>query len=326
MAEKLGDINDAVFLDAEAIQNDFQKKVSDYEQVAQAITNNLLKAPGVHSARYRVKDPKRLEDKIIRKKLESPNRVLTVTTYQNEITDLAGVRVLHLFKGGWERIHKYITSTWELKEQPLAYYREGDSKSLLDRFANQGCELKLHPAAYRSVHYIIETSTTKSKKYVEIQVRTIFEEGWSEVDHRIRYPKNTSNPLVNDLLLMLNRLAGNADEMSTFVQELNYYVKESERDLKALERDKDKQIAELKEIIKNAKLSAGDKSKFENVANAMTDANSIANLRKFQNTLFNFGLTNSIRGIPSPADIKPDGPVVLGLEDISETGEPAKEE
>ncbi|MBU6122052.1 RelA/SpoT domain-containing protein [Hymenobacter siberiensis] len=248
-----------------------------------------------------MKDPKNLFNKIIRKKKALPNRNITLSNYELEINDLAGVRVLHLFKGGWERIHKYITQTWTLKEQPIAYYRTGDSPTMLDRFSKQGCDLRVHPAAYRSVHYVIETSTTKEKKYVEIQVRTIFEEGWSEVDHRIRYPNNTDNQLVNDMLMMLNRLAGNADEMSSFIQELNLYIKESQWEFKALELEKDQQIAELKEIIKNANLSPGDKNKFENVADRMSAADNAA---AFAKGIF---LTNPFPKLPSLAGLKARG-------------------
>jgi putative GTP pyrophosphokinase len=51
-------------------------------------------------------------------------------------------------------------------------------------------------------------------------VRTIFEEGWSEIDHRIRYPNFSDNPLVNYFLTIFNRLSGSADEMGGFVKGL----------------------------------------------------------------------------------------------------------
>jgi len=36
------------------------------------------------------------------------------------------------------------------------------------------------------VHYLLVMQPTKQRYLCELQVRTIFEEGWSEVDHRIR--------------------------------------------------------------------------------------------------------------------------------------------
>lgn len=52
-----------------------------------------------------------------------------------------------------------------------------------------------------------------------MQVRTIFEEGWSEIDHQLRYPYDLDNSLLQDQLLVLNRVAGSADEMANAIRE-----------------------------------------------------------------------------------------------------------
>lgn len=236
-----------------AIENDFIQKSTDYEQTAQYVTNVLLKTSGVHSVRYRVKNPRHLSQKILRKKLENKERILTLDTYEQEITDLAGIRILHLFKNDWQDIHQFIMSTWELKEPPTAYYRQGDPDDFLQMF--EGCEIKEHPKGYRSVHYIIETSPTKAKRYLELQVRTIFEEAWSEIDHTIRYPNFSDDPLTNNLLMILNRLAGSADEMSSFVQQLSSHLVASQAQYAELDRKRE----ELQKIIDKT-TSAEDKS------------------------------------------------------------------
>ncbi|EKH2437192.1 hypothetical protein O4M18_004240 [Escherichia coli] len=84
----------------------------------------------------------------------------------------------------------------------------------------KGCRIKLHDAGYRSVHYVIKTRPIKDEIFTEIQVRTIFEEGWSEIDHRIRYPDISDDHLINHFLMIFNRLAGSADEMGAFIFEL----------------------------------------------------------------------------------------------------------
>ena len=254
--------------DMVAIRRDFVTKALSYEHTAQYITNLLLKTPGVHSVRYRVKSPLHLYRKIVRKKLENKDRVLTLATYEEEITDLAGIRILHLFKSDWRRIHKFITNTWTLKEKPIAYHRQGDSPAFLKMF--EDCDIKEHPFGYRSVHYIIETSPTKAKRYIELQVRTIFEEGWSEIDHKVRYPSFSDNPLTNNLLMILNRLAGSADEMSSFVQELSIHLEESQYQLEQLESEKDEQIRKLEDIIKNSDISGKDKTALESIAKTLT--------------------------------------------------------
>jgi ppGpp synthetase/RelA/SpoT-type nucleotidyltranferase len=255
-----------------AIQQDFLSKAASYEQDALYTTNLFLKAPGVHSVRYRVKDSEHLIEKIVRKRLERKDRLITIETYEQELTDLAGVRVLHLFKGDWQHIHNYILGTWDLKEKPTAYYRQGDAAEILTMFGELNCEVKQHPAGYRSVHYIIDTSPTKVKRHLEIQVRTIFEEGWSEVDHKIRYPNFSNNPLTNSLLLMLNRLAGSADEMSSFVQELSAYIINSESEFKQLEAEKNEQIQKLEAVIQNPTTSQEAKVALESVAESITNS------------------------------------------------------
>ena len=88
------------------------------------------------------------------------------------------------------------------------------------RFEEEGFEVRNHPAGYRSVHYVIESSPVKRKIITEIQVRTIFEEGWSEIDHKVRYPNFSDNDLIRCFLEIFNRMAGSADDMGAFVQGL----------------------------------------------------------------------------------------------------------
>jgi putative GTP pyrophosphokinase len=252
-----------------AIQRDFISKVPSYQEDAQYVTNMLLKVVGAHSVRYRIKSPDGLAKKIIRKKRENGKRNISLHTYEREMTDLAGIRVLHLFKGDWQLVHNYIIKTWKLKEKPTAYYRQGDSAKVLAMFTSQSCRVKPHHAGYRSVHYIIELSSTRVKRYIEIQVRTIFEEGWSEVDHKIRYPDFSDNPLTNSLLLMLNRLAGSADEMSEFVQELHSYLLTTAQEHKRMKEEKDERIKQLEAIISNGKLSREEEDTLKSIANSL---------------------------------------------------------
>lgn len=175
-----------------------------------------------------------------------------------ELTDLIGVRALHLFKEDWNQIHDLITNTWDLNEIPTAYYREGDSTEYKKSFQEKGCEPKEHPFGYRSVHYIIETKPAKTKYFAEIQVRTIFEEAWSEIDHTIRYPYDQDNQIFGQFLMILNRLAGSADEMGTFVQFLKKYLKTQEASHQKAIFEKDKLILELETKIKESKLEKAD--------------------------------------------------------------------
>lgn len=145
-------------------------------ETAGLISSILQQGKDVHSVRWRIKDPEHLMGKIIRKKIENESsekyHSITKDNYTEVITDLIGIRVLHLFKEDWETIHNYLDSKWEFKEPPIVYIRNGDTPDI----NIEGSVEKTHSAGYRSVHYIISTRLLKKDVYTEIQVRTIFEE------------------------------------------------------------------------------------------------------------------------------------------------------
>lgn len=107
----------------------------------------------------------------------------------------------------------------------------------------------------------MQTKPTKNIFFGEIQVRTIFEEAWSEIDHTIRYPYNLDNPVFSQFLFIFNRLAGSADEMGTFISFLRDQLKEIDIKHQQVVGEKDKIINELESRIKDLKLKESD-SKF----------------------------------------------------------------
>lgn len=216
--------------------------------------------PHVHSVRYRVKDAEHLIEKIIRKKVENPEREITTATYLSEITDLIGIRVLHLFKTEWVIIHQNILDTWNLKEPVIAYYRAGDNTNI---FEENKCTPKEHKSGYRSIHYIAESQPTKLRTYAEIQVRTIFEEAWSEIDHTVRYPYDMDNPLLAQYLLIFNRLAGSADEMGAFILNLRKHLQEIQEDSRIINSEKEKATKQLQDAINRLKISEKEKRDLE---------------------------------------------------------------
>lgn len=243
------------------IGNHYLSIRGDLEPTAEYVVKCLRRVGAVHSLKYRIKSHRHLLEKIIRKSDADSSRRINIENYQTEITDLIGVRALHLFKGDWLTIHDFITHAWELHETPIAYVRVGDVERFTDKFKEKGCEVKEHPFGYRSVHYLIRSKPRKALRIIEIQVRTIFEEGWAEIDHRTRYPYDTNNPLLGQYLGTFNRLAGAADEMGTIVMVLKQQIDERNQERKA----KDKKIQELEDELQNtvAQLAVSDEEKEE---------------------------------------------------------------
>lgn len=232
------------------IYDDFVRSKSErYEKILEEFLNTYLKdinkdkekeeeKVNIHSVRSRVKNPEHLLAKIIRKKQENQNkyRKLDKTNYEKFITDLIGIRCLVLFKADWKNFHYYIISRFEnnvdyyikdsitdfddnenhfyIAEKPKVHIRNGDARDIYDEVLPP--DSVLDGKVYRSVHYIIKYKGV----YLEIQVRTLFEEGWGEVDHAVVYPYYQNDRILKEYTEMLNRLSGLADEMSGFFYRL----------------------------------------------------------------------------------------------------------
>ena len=112
---------------------------------------------------------------------------------------------------------------WEIRETPQINIRRGDYNviQLQESISEMNCEIIVRDHGYRSVHYLIGVSVTKKDEIlVEIQVRTVFEEAWSEIDHLMRYPYDVDNPVITEYLAIFNRIVGSADEMGTFIKNM----------------------------------------------------------------------------------------------------------
>ena len=199
---------------------DYEARRNEFDNAAQVFARAMQGFKAVHSVRWRVKDTDHLLEKIVRKRKDRNRkyRDITVANYRVKVTDLVGLRALHLFKDDCVSIDKDIRAAWPQKEKPTAYIREGDTAR--QQLRDMRLTVKNHKDGYRSIHYICQTQPTKAVVLAEIQVRTIFEEGWSEIDHRIRYPNHSKDEVVKYFLRIFNSLAGSADEMGTFVQRL----------------------------------------------------------------------------------------------------------
>jgi ppGpp synthetase/RelA/SpoT-type nucleotidyltranferase len=258
--EKLGFKWDALA----TIYADYLRRHGELSHVAETISKRLGQIPEVHSLKSRIKDPAHLIEKIVRKRRKEPDHPISIANYRTEITDLIGVRALHLFKDEWAAIHRGISECWELVEgqKPTAYIRKGDDSKA---FAAEGCEVTEHERGYRSVHYLVKCQPTKTPSVVEIQVRTIFEEGWSEIDHRIAYPYSVDDQLLSGYLAVFNVLAGNADQMATFIRILKTGLAKSREEQTASTKGLQAAISRLEKLEKELGAERGEKARLKEI-------------------------------------------------------------
>lgn len=275
----------------------------------------------VHSVRWRIKSADHLLAKIVRKRAEGNPKYTDVSqkNYYEIVTDLVGVRALHLFKDDCFLIDRSLKSTWEPHETPIAYLRSGDPEDLTRRFSESGFAIKTHPAGYRSVHYVFQTQPLQRKVFAEVQVRTIFEEGWSEIDHRVRYPNFSDDQLVGYFLTIFNRLAGSADEMGSFVRDLTAAIqafrakvadatREKEEALKAME----KSLGDLEKLKKQDAATNAKLTELQAEVNRLRASPSLE-------SIFSGTTRNAFAGLP-PLDTKLLFADLEGLKTLDTTG------
>lgn len=239
------------------------------ESVGRYVVDALLKCGKVHSIKYRLKEDEHLAEKIIRKCSADSGRRVTPENFREEITDLVGIRALHLFKEDWINVHEYICSTWSLAEKPVAYVRAGDSEEVLKYYNSNNCEVKEHRFGYRSVHYLIESRPDLEKYVVEVQARTVFEEAWGEIDHVISYPYQTGNELLVRLSMILNRLAANADELGSYMRYLKAKTDFTEQQYRQTIREKNVLIEDLLSRIEDLEIDREQKEALTSSLNAL---------------------------------------------------------
>jgi putative GTP pyrophosphokinase len=188
------------------------------KQLATALGDSSLLAPHIHSIKARVKDPVHLRGKLLRKLAAherdgtqfeiSPENVLS------KVTDLAGIRILHLHTTQVRDIDRVLQAFFEeqqyhLREGPFARTWDDESRRF---FRDCGITTQDSPTLYTSVHYIVE-SASKTTIACEVQVRTLMEEVWGEVDHLINYPAPAQSIACREQLKVLARVTSSASSL-----------------------------------------------------------------------------------------------------------------
>lgn len=255
-----------------AIAEDYTGRLEHFYEVrdmfVREIIENQEEKTGLHSYRTRIKTAEHLIEKIIRRRVENYLKYwkLNRENYLKFVTDIIGFRGLLLYREDWVVFHKHLLSCFEnrpewyvhdclrdfeqdrdnyMAEAPKVHMRSGDFGDIYaDWISSDNIYSQKY---YRSVHYIIKYRGV----YLELQVRTLFEEGWGEIDHHILYPYKKKDPMLTEFSELLNRLAGMGDEMASFYRRLQHVPDEQfegKRSMVEVRRDygsRIKQVAEL---------------------------------------------------------------------------------
>lgn len=184
----------------------FMTTVRTWFETHPRLTNG--NTPLIHSVKSRLKNREHLRAKIQKK--SDANNVIDGANLGRKVTDLSGVRVLHLHQEQIRIIHEEILrkierhGDWFLHESPRAYTWDPERQNF---YQGIGFEVHVKPSSYTSVHYTVRPRED-SPLCCEIQVRTLFEEIWGEVDHALNYPKETDNVACREQILVLGKVVG----------------------------------------------------------------------------------------------------------------------
>ncbi|MGH9876834.1 MAG: RelA/SpoT domain-containing protein [Nitrososphaerales archaeon] len=169
---------------------------------------NLIKH--IHSIKWRVKDPEHLRQKLIKKlketKQSGKSLAITKENLFQKINDLVGVRILHLHTKQMQEIDNavkklFLEQRYQILNGPIAKTWDDESR---DYFTGIGFKTEKSPSLYTSVHYEIRESSRRKYTF-ELQVRTLMEEVWGEVDHVLNYPDPSTKLSCREQIKVLAR-------------------------------------------------------------------------------------------------------------------------
>jgi ppGpp synthetase/RelA/SpoT-type nucleotidyltranferase len=183
--------------DMRALLKEYRRCSALYGDLASTVSQLLAKivsdnGVSLHSVSHRLK-----AEESLAKKLQSPGRSYASL---GEVTDLAGVRVTTYFHDHVDRVATLIDHEFVVDQQNSV-----DKRLLLDpdRFG------------YLSLHYVVELSQERCllpeyKRFkglkVEIQIRSLLQHVWAEVEHDLGYKSTRSVP--SAIRRRFSRLAG----------------------------------------------------------------------------------------------------------------------
>lgn len=200
----------------------YEANKHQFEIIIDQLNANITKAPSlskyIHSVKGRIKDPTHLKDKLKRKlraaKSSGSDFDITKENLFSKVNDLAGFRILHLYSRQIEGINKALLELfaelqYPLKEGPIAKTWDDEYR---DYFREIGIKTEASESMYTSVHYVLETSL-RTKYTFELQVRTLAEELWGEVDHTINYPHKSDILSCREQIKVLARVTSSCSRL-----------------------------------------------------------------------------------------------------------------
>jgi putative GTP pyrophosphokinase len=189
-----------------------RKRFEKLGRSLEALLRDLLYIEGVEflTVESRAKTPTSFAGKIRRKRYFDPT---------TEITDLCGLRIITYLEVDVRRASDLVRKHFQI-----------DATNSLDKSA----ALEVHEVGYRSVHFVCELSPERAampeyREYsglrFEIQIRTVLQHAWAQIEHDRNYKLSTGlpDPLQRRLYLAAGLLEIADREFDLIAREVDEY-------------------------------------------------------------------------------------------------------
>jgi ppGpp synthetase/RelA/SpoT-type nucleotidyltranferase len=177
-------------------------------------------ASKIYLTKYRIKSTGSLYLKTKRK-----NKSL------DEINDYGGLRLLCLFEDDIFDVHRGFIKMLHDKHYALkccsVYNWNTKSTNILkqdiDKYFtlhNKDFEKIKRTSGYKSVHYVVKQSGLKAE-WIEVQLRTLVQDVWGELEHSISYKKGGIHPHIKKSFYLLSKDLSNIESLLSYLKEVN---------------------------------------------------------------------------------------------------------
>ncbi|HXO43400.1 MAG TPA: hypothetical protein VN999_18265 [Thermoanaerobaculia bacterium] len=212
----------------EQVKSVFRTWVENEYWVTSAPLSRLPTPSPIQSTRTRIKRPESVVDKILRR----PNLFPDGLEFDSikKMHDAVGGRIVVYFLSNLPLIDRALRNSeaLELSEEspPIAYLNQ----DLLERLGLTNLKRGQKESGYASIHYIarLRESPTPQRPWFEIQVRTLAEHLWGEIEHVLGYKPNkrTSFAVRRQFQIIGSQLSSIDDHFNLLFEELSRFQEE----------------------------------------------------------------------------------------------------
>ena len=148
-----------------------------------------------------------------------------------KITDYAGYRVLCLFEQEIPEIHECLISIFvnnsfkpvgfKLLDWPDERQKDFLSKKITESFPDIEVETEAKESGYKSIHYIVTQKIGDTTYSVEVQLRTLLQDVWGELEHSLSYKKSGIHPHIKRSFILLSRDLATMDMLMRHLKDIS---------------------------------------------------------------------------------------------------------